>query len=265
MSMNLASRVNILGVGITASNIPDVLGVMDQWIERRERHYVCVADVHSVMQAQWDPPFREVLNQSGITTSDGMPLVWLCKLERGKAVKRVYGPDLLLAACRHGLSTGRRHFFYGGAPGVAETLASRLKSQHPDLHVVGVYSPPFRPMDAAETGQVIDSINQAAPDIIWVGLGAPKQELWMHEMRPRLTAPVLLGVGAAFDFHSGSKPQAPKVLRSAGLEWLFRLATEPARLWPRYRRVVPSFIYRIALQKLGIASYSLDGAVGDRG
>jgi N-acetylglucosaminyldiphosphoundecaprenol N-acetyl-beta-D-mannosaminyltransferase len=252
-------RVNILGVGIAAANIPLALEHFDGLIAEGARQYICVADVHLVMQAQWDPALRLVLNQAGMITSDGMPLVWLCRRARGPHAGRVYGPDLLMAACEHGLKAERRHYFLGGAPGVADELARRLMERFPGLKIAGAYSPPFGDApDAQNEAEVARRINAAKPDFLWVGLGAPKQEFWMRRFRPLLDVPVMLGVGAAFDFHSGTKPQAPKFLRSAGLEWVFRLATEPARLWPRYRKVVPGFVYRVALQSLGLARYTLD-------
>lgn len=251
-------RVNIIGVGVSAASIPKALATFDGWIESGARHYVCVADVHAVMQTRWNPDFRAVMNGAGMVTSDGMPLVWLCRKARGPEVERVYGPDLLLAACAHGLAAGRRHFFYGGAEGVADTLVDRLRARFPGIAIAGVYSPPFRSLNEDETRDVVERINAAQADYVWVGLGAPKQEYLMRELRPQLTAPVLLGVGAAFDFHSGAKPQAPKLLRDLGLEWLFRLVTEPSRLWPRYRRVIPGFLYHLARQMLTPSRYSLD-------
>jgi N-acetylglucosaminyldiphosphoundecaprenol N-acetyl-beta-D-mannosaminyltransferase len=185
-------------------------------------------------------------------TTDGMPLVWFCRLEGHAGTERVYGPDLLLAVCEAGLSSGRRHCFYGGAPGVAEALADRLKARFPGLQVAAAISPPFSnghtDADAARGAAAV--IDACAPDFVWVGLGAPKQEIWMADHRPYLKAPVLVGVGAAFDFLSGARPQAPAVMRRFGLEWLFRLASEPRRLWPRYSRVAPAFLYHVARQRL---------------
>ena len=253
-------RVNVLGVGVHPSNIASTLGLFDRWLAERRRDYVCVADVHVIMQARWDPQYRALLNGAGMVTTDGMPLVWLCRMERGRHVERVYGPDLLLAACEHGLSSGHRHFFLGGPPGLGETLAGRLAERFPGLQVAGVHSPPFRATSPAEDRAMIEQINAAGADFVWVGLGAPKQEWWMARFRPELEAPLLIGVGAAFDFHAGVKTQAPAPLRAIGAEWLFRLLTEPARLWPRYRRVVPAFLYHLFLQRSGFARYPLEGA-----
>ncbi len=253
-----ANRVNILGVGVAASDIASVLKSFESWIDRRVRAYVCVPDVHLVMQCQWDPDLRRVLNAATLTVTDGMPLVWFCRLAGRSSAQRVYGPDLLLAACADGVARGRRHYFYGGAPGVAETLATKLSSRFPGLKIAGVQCPPFRPLTAAEEEAAVAEINGAKPDIVWVGLGAPKQEFWMDRLRGQLEAPLLVGVGAAFDFHSGAKPQAPRVLQRSGLEWVFRLASEPRRLWPRYRKVVPAFLVGVTLQALRLRRYSLD-------
>jgi len=253
-----AERVNILGIGVTPGDIPKTLTRFQAWISASAKAYVCVPDVHVVMQGHWNPEFRKILNEASLTVTDGMPLVWFCRLAGHHDARRVYGPDLLLAACEDGLAIGRRHFFYGGAEGVADGLAQRLKARFPGLNVAGTLSPPFRALSEAEELEMAGIIDAAEPDIVWVGLGAPKQELWMRRFRPLLRAPVLVGVGAAFDFHSGAKPQAPKLLRSAGLEWVFRLSTEPARLGPRYGRVIPGFLMGVFLQALGLRRYSLD-------
>jgi N-acetylglucosaminyldiphosphoundecaprenol N-acetyl-beta-D-mannosaminyltransferase len=257
-------RVNVLGVGVSALSIPLALAQFDGWIAAGAREYVCVADVHAIMQSRWDDGFRAIHNGAGIVTPDGMPLVWLCKLA-GRAVSRVYGPDLLLATCAHSVAAagarGTRHFFYGGAPCVAETLTDMLRARFPGLQIVGTHTPPFRPLTDAEAGDVAALINRARPDIVWVGLSTPKQERWMAAFRHRLDAPILVGIGAAFDFHSGTKPQAPYWIQRSGFEWLFRLASEPKRLWPRYRKVVPGFLWYLALQKLGLKRFPLPDPV----
>ncbi len=251
-------RANILGVGVSALNMDAALETFDFWIASNARQYVCVADVHSIMQGQWQASHRAILNNSGMVTPDGMPLVWLCQAEFGPSVGRVYGPDLLIAACQHSIGGGLRHFFYGGGPGVAEKLASALQQRIPGLEVCGSYSPPFRPLSSDEESEVAAMINAAKPHFLWVGLSTPKQEQWMAIMRDRLESPVLIGIGAAFDFHAGAKPQAPRYIQRSGFEWLFRLITEPRRLWPRYRKVIPGFIGRIILQKTGLARFEME-------
>jgi N-acetylglucosaminyldiphosphoundecaprenol N-acetyl-beta-D-mannosaminyltransferase len=252
------SRVNILGVGISPIDLSQAVYQVSTWIEKKERHYVSVCTVHTVMECQRDKTMRRVINQAGLATPDGMPLVWLSRWKSRLAVSRVYGPDLMLALCRLSVEPGYTHYFYGGAAGVPELLAEKLQQRFPGLKVAGACAPPFRPLTPAEDSQVVAQINQAAPDIVWVGLGTPKQDLWMDAHRDLLTAPVLIGVGAAFDFHTGRLPQAPSWMQRGGLEWLFRLGHEPRRLWYRYIVYNPLFILLVLAQILGIRRYSLE-------
>lgn len=247
---------NILGVHVSAVNMPLVLQTIDGWISKHERNYVCVAPVHSIMECHRSQELTEIFNQAGLVTPDGMPLVWLSHFQGHKEVSRVYGPDLMLALCEHGLSRSYRHYFYGGADGVADELVARLSARIPGLQVAGIYSPPFRPLSAEEDQKIVEMINATQPDIIWVGLGAPKQERWMAEHADRLNAAAVIGVGAAFDFHAGRKLQAPYWMQRNGLEWLFRLMTEPKRLWRRYLINNPLFIYHVILQTSGIRKYN---------
>jgi N-acetylglucosaminyldiphosphoundecaprenol N-acetyl-beta-D-mannosaminyltransferase len=256
--MEKPPRVNILGVGVSAINMEIALELIDDWIAHQEPHYVCITPVHSVMDCQRDPQLRRIQNASGMTTPDGMPLVWLSRLHGHSHVDRVYGPDLMLALCERSVEKGYRHFFYGGAEGVPEQLAASLQSRFPGLQVVGTYAPPFRPLTTEEDEEIVQRISQFAPDIVWVGLGSPKQERWIASYVGRLAAPVLIGVGAAFDFHTGRKPQAPHWIQRSGLEWLFRLMTEPRRLWKRYLINNPLFIMLVLAQMLGLRQYSLD-------
>ncbi len=249
-------RANILGVGISAINMPMALAAIDRWIAAREQHYVCVATVHSVMECQKDPTLCDILNRSGLTTPDGMPLVWLSRRQGFRHVERVDGPDLLLAVAERSVERGYRHYLYGGAPGVAERLAARLRARFPGIQIVGVEAPPFRPLTAEEDAAAVERINAARPDIVWVGLGAPKQERWMAAHAGRLQAPVLIGVGAAFDFHAGVKRQAPRWMQRHGLEWLFRLCQEPRRLARRYLVYNTLFMIQVARGERGPTMYS---------
>ena len=248
-------RVNILGVRVSAINVAQALSIIDGWIANRQQHYVCITGVHGIMESQQDEALRRIHNDAGLVTPDGMPLVWLSRFHGLGYVERVYGPDLMLALCKHSLSKGYKHFFYGGGEGVHERLANNLRQRFPGLRVVGGYSPPFRPLSGAEDEQIVETINEADPDILWIGLSTPKQERWMAEHVGRLTAPVLVGVGAAFDFHSGLKKQAPPWMQRSGLEWLFRLATEPGRLWRRYLVNNPFFLALVLQQALGLKRY----------
>lgn len=251
-------RVNILGVGISAINMHVALETIEGWIARRESHYACVTPVHSVMECQREPTLRRIFNVSGLTTPDGVPLVWLCRLKGHRHVGRVYGPDLMLALCERSVTHAYRHFFYGGAEGVSEQLAANLQRRFPGLTIVGTYSPPFRLLTPDEDDQVVRMINRAKPDVLWVGLGSPKQEQWMADHVGRVKAPVLIGVGAAFDFLTGRKRQAPRWMQRSGLEWLFRLLTEPRRLWRRYLVNNPLFVLLVLVQALGLRRYSLE-------
>lgn len=246
-------RVNVLGVGVSAIDMERALEAIERWIERGERHYVCVTNVHGVMESWRDPDLRRIHNASGLTTPDGMPLVWLSRLKGFRGVERVYGPELMLALCERSVSRGYRHFFYGGAtPAALDRLVENLRRRFPGLQVAGAYWPPFRPLTPEEDEQVVRLINRAAPDVLWVGLGAPKQERWMAEHRGRLEVPVMIGVGAAFDFHAGLKRQAPRWMQRAGLEWFFRLCQEPGRLWRRYLLNIPLFVCLVLAQELSL-------------
>jgi N-acetylglucosaminyldiphosphoundecaprenol N-acetyl-beta-D-mannosaminyltransferase len=244
-------HANILGVGVSAINMQMALDTIHKWIQRRESHYVCLTGVHGVIASYRNEAIRKVHNSAGLVTPDGMPLVWLSRFLGFSHVERVYGPDLMLAVCEQSQRHGYRHFFYGGGPGVGETLAKRLRSRFPGLQIAGIYSPPFRALSADEDEAVLIQINHARPDIVWVGISTPKQEVWMAEHVKRLSAPVLIGVGAAFDFHSGIKRQAPRWMMGVGLEWLFRLLSEPRRLGPRYLVNNTLFLGLIVLQVFG--------------
>jgi N-acetylglucosaminyldiphosphoundecaprenol N-acetyl-beta-D-mannosaminyltransferase len=242
-------RVDVLGVGISAIRMSDAVSRLETWIAEREREYVCVVPAHSVMDCQDDPELRAVVNAAGLVTPDGMSLVWLLRRRGYRDTERVYGPDLMLAACERSLATGWRHFFLGGEEGVAAELAARLQRRFPGLAVAGTLSPPFRALSAEEDAAFCKSVNETSPDVVWVGLGSPKQERWMAAHRKTLRAPVLVGVGAAFDFLSGRRRQAPRWIQRSGFEWLFRLAAEPRRLWRRYIRY-PRFVLLVLQQTL---------------
>lgn len=248
-------RVNVLGVGVSAIALDDALRIISQWIAERAPHYVCVTGVHGVMESQRDESLRQVHNEAGLVTPDGMPLVWLSRLAGHRNTTRVYGPDLLLACCNAGLAHGWRHYFYGGAPGIAERLAARLVERYSGLAVAGAESPPYRALTPEEESAAAERMRNA--DIVWVGLGTPKQERWMHSHVGVVRAPVLIGVGAAFDFLSGAKRQAPRWMQRSGLEWLYRMAREPLRLGGRYLVNNPLFLWRVVGQALGVRRYEL--------
>lgn len=227
------------------------LKTIEGWISRCESQYVCVSPAHAIMDYRRDPELRCIANSSGLSTPDGMSVVWLLRLKGHRNVERVYGPDLILELCKRSLEHGYRHFFYGGAPGVVEDLASRLRGRFDGIRIAGTYTPPFRPLTAEEDQQIVELINASEANIVWIGLGAPKQELWMADHVGLIEGAVLVGVGAAFDFLSGHKPQAPHWMQRSGLEWLFRLGTEPRRLWRRYAHY-PLFVVLASAQLLGL-------------
>jgi N-acetylglucosaminyldiphosphoundecaprenol N-acetyl-beta-D-mannosaminyltransferase len=238
-------RVDVLGVGISAVNMVMARDEITRWIEAREPHYVCVTGVHGVMESQRDPDLLAIHNASGLTTPDGMPMVWAGRQAGAEWMSRVYGPDLMLSVLERAAERGWKSFLYGGKEGVPELLAARLTERLPALKIAGMYSPPFRPLTPAEDDEVVERINAAQPDLVWVGLSTPKQERWMAAHIGRLAAPAMLGVGAAFDFHAGLIPQAPQWIQQRGGEWLYRLVKEPRRLWKRYLRNNPAFVARI--------------------
>jgi N-acetylglucosaminyldiphosphoundecaprenol N-acetyl-beta-D-mannosaminyltransferase len=233
----------LLGVPLALTDYERTMDWMDAAIAERRREYVCVAAVHTVMACAEDPELREAVLGSSLTVPDGQPLVWAMNALGHDLPSRVYGPELMARHCERSARTGARLFLYGGRnQGALVQLALNLRTQYPGLRIVGGYAPPFRPLDREEAAAVAGEINRSGADVVWVGIGVPKQEKWMAAMRARLDAPVLVGVGAAFDFHAGLTAQAPNWIQSLGLEWLFRLATEPRRLWKRYLRYNPRFV-----------------------
>jgi N-acetylglucosaminyldiphosphoundecaprenol N-acetyl-beta-D-mannosaminyltransferase len=244
--------VNVLGVNVAATDLAGATQRILDMVAQRQRSYVCVTGVHGIMESRSRPDLQRVHNAAGLVTPDGMPLVYICRAAGHPECGRVYGPDLMLAVCAAAQERGYRQFFYGATPRTLERLTARLHDRFPDLAIAGSFAPPFRAMTAAERAQALEHINRCDPDIIWIGLGTPKQERWMAENRAELDAAVLIGVGAAFDFHAGNVRQAPRWMQPLCLEWLFRLAVEPKRLWKRYVRIVPAFVFHFALQRLGV-------------
>jgi N-acetylglucosaminyldiphosphoundecaprenol N-acetyl-beta-D-mannosaminyltransferase len=253
----IAPRANVLGVGISAINLDSTTELVVQALARRVKGYVCVTGVHGVSEAQSDPSFRAILNHAFLNTPDGMPMSWVGKWQGFRDIDRVYGPDLMLRVCEISGGRGFTHFFYGGAPGVAEQLKARLEQRFSDLKVVGTYSPPFRPLTGEEEEALRRRVAELKPDIFWVGLSTPKQEKFMAQYWQKLDATLFFGVGAAFDFHAGRVRQAPRWMQRAGLEWLFRLVSEPRRLWKRYLKNNPLFVLRVFCQFTGLKRYTL--------
>jgi N-acetylglucosaminyldiphosphoundecaprenol N-acetyl-beta-D-mannosaminyltransferase len=244
----------VLGVRVNAVQIPDVVETLCRWIyERGRSRFVAVTGMHGVMEARQSDEFQQVLADADLVVPDGMPLVWVGRSCGLNLRRRVYGPELMETFLRE-TKDSYRHFFYGGGEGVADELAVTLHRKF-GIQVAGTWCPPFRPLSPTEEKAIAALIEETKPDVLWVGLSTPKQERWMHAHR-HLNVPVMIGVGAAFDFHTGRAAQAPVWMRENGLEWLFRLLSEPRRLWRRYIILGGKFGWNVALQMLGWKHFS---------
>lgn len=254
--MNVPPKFAVLNVGVNPVAFQQTLDVLFDWISCREKKYLSLCNAYTVTEAYDAPQVGQVINGSDLAVADGMPLVWLAHALGHARAERIYGPDLMLALCDQGQPRGVRHYFYGATPDVLVQLSERLLARFPALEIAGSYAPPFRALTEQEELEIAEKINAAQPDVIWVSLGTPKQDLWIGRNRPRLNAALMVPVGAAFDFHSGRKPQAPTWMRRSGLEWVFRLLSEPRRLWRRYLIHTPRFAGLVFLQKLGLKKFN---------
>lgn len=254
--MTSVSTVDVLGVHISVIDQESARAILFDAVRTGQRGYVAVTGVHGVMEAQDDEKFCAILNGAILTTPDGMPIVWMGKLQGEKTIARVYGPDLVLNLCDHSRAENFSHFFYGGRPGVAKDLALRLRERFPNLNVAGTFTPPFRPLHDDELSDLQQQVAAARPDFFWVGLSTPKQERFMADHLNFLPeARIMIGVGAAFDLLTGRVRQAPPWMQRAGLEWLYRLGQEPPRLARRYLVNNPRFLVR-AIAQLAQKSHS---------
>ncbi|HLH02109.1 MAG TPA: WecB/TagA/CpsF family glycosyltransferase [Bryobacteraceae bacterium] len=256
MAERVPEKQRVVQVGISMTSYAQVVALCRSWAaERRSHaeaaaHYICVTSVHGVIMAQDDPEIARILNDADIATPDGMPLVWALRSFGARQQQRVYGPTLMLELCRDAVAHRHRIFLYGGREDTLPLLRSRLEERFPGLEIAGSYSPPFRALTAEEDAMVQQLIRAADPDIVFVGISTPKQEKWMYDHRHAFPGVTMIGVGAAFDFHAGRTRQAPAWIQRNGLEWLFRLLVEPARLWRRYLLITPRFLPLWAWQKL---------------
>jgi N-acetylglucosaminyldiphosphoundecaprenol N-acetyl-beta-D-mannosaminyltransferase len=247
----LPLQFDVLGVPVAATQIPQTIGQIESWIAQRDGcHFVAVTGMHGIMEAKHNAYFRRILHSADLVVPDGMPLVWLGRSAGFPLRQRVYGPELMMNFFEQTGAKGYRHFLYGGAEGIAQKLSENLRSNVPGLVIAGTHCPPFRPLTEAEDDAIVSHINKSRADVLWVALGTPRQERWMYEHRSRLNVPVIIGVGAAFDFCAGAKKQAPIWMRENGLEWLFRLVQEPKRLWRRYIVYGSEFAFRVVLARL---------------
>lgn len=247
----------VLGVRVDALLIAEVIAQMESWIvERNSPALIAATGMHGVTEAQHDASFKQVLNSIDLVVPDGMPLVWIGRLRDYELPHRVTGSELLFRFCEVTAEKRYKHFFYGGAVGVPGRLAQAVRKRIRELEVVGIVSPPFRPLRPEEDAQIVQTINDSEADVLWVGLGCPKQERWMHDHRKLLNVPVIVGIGAAFDFYTGDTPRAPAWMRENGLEWLFRLSKEPRRLWKRYLIYGSEFVFKASLELLSLRHFS---------
>jgi len=243
--------VEVLGVRLALTDYERALDWIESTVATRERGYVCVCNVHAVMAAAEDSELRDAISASAVNVPDGQPLVWAMNALGHAIDDRVYGPELMARACSRSAENGTRFYLYGGRnQGALVQLALNLRQRYPGVKIVGGHSPPHRPLTEAERAGVVQEINSSRADVVWVGIGVPKQEKWMAQMRPLLEAPVLIGVGAAFDFHAGLVPQAPVWIQESGLEWAYRLVHEPRRLGRRYLRYNPRFVTSFSREML---------------
>jgi len=251
------SRANVLGVGVHAVDLPTAASIIESAVREGTKGYVCVTGVHGVMEAQRDSEFRDILDRALLVTPDGMPTVWVGRMQGNSGMSRVFGPDLMLEVCRRSAETGIRHFLYGGNPGIADELAECLRRRFPGITIAGTFTPPFRALEPSEQLALERQMEAALPDIVWVGLSTPKQERFMAENFRRLPGKIMVGVGAAFDIHTGHVKDAPQWIKGAGLQWAHRLCQDPRRLWKRYLLNNSAFLFAIGLQLTGVRRHPL--------
>jgi N-acetylglucosaminyldiphosphoundecaprenol N-acetyl-beta-D-mannosaminyltransferase len=255
-------RANVLGVGVHAIDMDAAVATIGNAIATRKKGYVCATGVHGVMEAQRDASLRTVFSKALLVVPDGMPTVWMGHLQGLRRMRRIFGPDLMLAVLGSPALRGCSHFLYGGDAGVAQELQDILRRRFPHVRIVGAYTPPFRPLGPAEEAEVRQIIENVQPDIMWIGVSTPKQERFMAEYLPRLNTSLMIGVGAAFDFHTGRLKDSPQWVKQLGLQWLHRLVQEPRRLGKRYLVNNPLFLAQASLQLAGIRRFVLDPQVG---
>ena len=248
-------KVTALGIGISAVNMEVAVDIIVGWMKNRIHRSATFAAVHSIVDAQNEPDAKLAMQQSDLCVPDGVPLVWLLKLSGKDKVSRVFGPDLMLKVSERMAEDGLSAFYYGGTQEAVTELAQQMEQRFPGIHTSGTYSPPFRELSDEEENAVVSRINDADADIVWIGLGSPRQERWVMRFRSRLDTPVIAAVGAAFDYNTGRLRRAPRWMQKCGLEWLYRLIQEPRRLWRRYFRNNPLFIFHLFCEKTGIRNF----------
>jgi len=248
----LRPTAHVLGVEIDAIDMEAALAQAATALHESRKGYVCLVGVHGIMEARRSPRLTETYAGAAMNLPDGMPMIWVGNMQGCASMNRVFGPDLMIEIFRRKEFAGFTHFLYGGQEGVAELLRENLTRQFPWARVVGTYTPGFHDLTRAEEEQFLSEINAAKPDIVWIGLGCPKQELFMSRYLPLLNTTLMFGVGAAFDYHTGRIRDCAGWIKRCGLQWLHRLLQEPRRLWRRYLRNNPAFLWHIALQFAGL-------------
>jgi N-acetylglucosaminyldiphosphoundecaprenol N-acetyl-beta-D-mannosaminyltransferase len=252
------TTVNILGVSTDVTTYEDAVRHVESFIEDGGPHYICVNSTQDIIIAHDDESFRQFVNHADLAIPDGWPVVWSIRRKGAVQRDRVTGPDLMLAVCARSATTGHSHMFFGGAEGVPERLAENLKKKFPGLKVAGTDSPPFPPWPPGEDQRAITKLNNSGADVLWVGLGTPKQQHWIRDHLDKVNIPVMIGVGAAFDYYSGQVQRAPVWMQDNGMEWIYRLYKEPRRLWLRYLNYLPRFALHSLLDRLALRKYPLD-------
>jgi N-acetylglucosaminyldiphosphoundecaprenol N-acetyl-beta-D-mannosaminyltransferase len=253
-------RANVLGVGVHAVNMASAVQTIANAVVTRSKGYVCATGVHGIMEAQRNASLRAVLSRALLVVPDGMPTVWMGRLQGLRRMRRIFGPDLMLAVIGDPALRHYSHFLYGGDYGVAQELEASLRRHYPKIQIAGTYTPPFRPLNHTEAAELQKTVDRLRPDIVWVGLSTPKQEKFMAEYLPHLNTTVMIGVGAAFDFHTGRLKDSPVWIKQLGLQWLHRLLQEPRRLWKRYLLNNPAFLVNALLQVTNMRRFDLDDA-----
>lgn len=257
MNAQVDQRVNILGVGVSALDLSNAVDSVNAFLGTGKKGYICVTGMHGIMEAQFDPEFREIQNNSFLTTPDGIPTVWIGRMHGHGNMKQVRGADFMLQVCESSAKTGARHFLYGGKPGVAELLRDILTIRFPGLQIVGTYTPPFRPLTVQEEIELRRQLLESRADVLWCGISTPKQEHFMARYIDSLPVRLMIGVGAAFDLNAGLLKDSPLWVQKCGLQWLHRLLQEPRRLWKRYLLNIPGFLWLYLLQRAGVRSFEL--------
>lgn len=258
LGLQVSNQVNVLGVGVHATNMQSAAVALETLIGQKKKGYVCLAGVHGIMEAQRSRTLKAIFANAFLVAPDGMPIVWIGRLQNCSGVQRVFGPDLMVDIIGRAEFRNCVHFFCGGEAGVAESLCDYMLRRFPWIKIAGTYSPPFRPMTAVEEEELVTKVHSSQPDIIWVGLSTPKQERFMAHYLPMLDTKLMIGVGAAFLFHTGAIRDSPEWVKHAGLQWLHRLIQEPSRLWRRYLINNPLFIVSAFLQIIGWKHYAFE-------